>query len=282
VIEDATFALLHNYYPQYSNLTESSVRTMNALSERAINKANLLIYSTQWAARSAVEDYHADPRKVHVVPMGANFELIPPKEIILEREKSDRCRLLFVGVDWQRKGGPTAFETLLSLEAMGIETELIVCGCTPQHLFHHKRMRVIPFLDKNDASQRKELEHLYLTSDFLLLPTRSECFGLVFCEANAFGLPVITTQTGGVPEVVRNGENGFVLPLHASGAEYAQVIAAVYREDEQYAELVKSSRIAYDTRLNWDNWGKIVNTLIVEMLYRERDHDIADVSPLIH
>ncbi len=282
LVEDATFALLHNYYPQYSNLTESSVRTMDTISKRAIKKANLLIYSTEWAARSAVEDYHADPQKVHVVPMGANFEHIPSKEVIQARKKSDRCRLLFVGVDWQRKGGPIAFETLLSLEEMGIETELIICGCTPPNSFLHKSMRIIPYLDKNDENQRKELEHLYLTSDFLLLPTRSECFGLVFCEANAFGLPVITTQTGGVPEVVRNGENGFVLPFNARGAEYAQVIARIYREDEQYAELVKSSRVAYDTRLNWDNWGKTVNTLITEMLYRESGNEIPDVSSPIH
>src|SRR6266571_9285871 len=79
LVEDATFALLHNYYPQYSNLTQSSVRTMNAISERAIKKANLLIYTTEWAARSAVEDYHADPQKVHVVPMGANLNIFPLK-----------------------------------------------------------------------------------------------------------------------------------------------------------------------------------------------------------
>jgi glycosyltransferase involved in cell wall biosynthesis len=281
LVEDATFALLHNYYPQYSNLTKSSVRTMNAISERAIKRANLLIYSTEWAACSAIEDYHADPQKVHVVPMGANFEHIPSREIIQERKKSGRCRLLFVGVDWHRKGGPISYEALLSLEEMGIEAELIICGCTPPNSFLHKSMRIIPYLDKNDVSQRKQLEHLYLTSDFLLLPTRSECFGLVFCEANAFGLPVITTQTGGVPEVVRNGENGFVLPFNAKGTEYAQVIARIYREDEQYYELVKSSRAAYDTRLNWDNWGKTVNTLITEMLYRESGNKISDVSSLI-
>jgi len=60
------------------------------------------------------------------------------------------------------------------------------------------------------------------------------------------------------------------------------VIARIYREDEQYAELVKSSRAAYDTRLNWDNWGKTVNALITEMLHRASDNEISDASSLIH
>src|SRR5260370_37309453 len=155
----------------------------------AIKKASLLVYPSAWAAQSAIEDYHADKQKVHFMPFGANFEAIPPREIAEKRKKSDRCKLLFVGTDWQRKGGDIAFETLLKLEEMGIQAVLIVCGCTPPHTSSHERMTVIPFLDKNDEKQRQELEQLYVTSDFLLLPTRQECFGMVFCEASSFGLP---------------------------------------------------------------------------------------------
>jgi glycosyltransferase involved in cell wall biosynthesis len=139
-------------------------------------------------------------------------------------------------------------------------------------------MKVIPYLDKNDPVQYKELEQLYLSSDFLLLPTRNECFGLVFCEANAYGLPVITTHTGGVPEVVIDGQNGFTLPLSARGADYARKIARVYRDDAGYAELVKTSRNAFDDRLNWDAWGIRVNTLITEMLKQSKASATPEVS----
>ena len=266
LVEDATFESLHDYYPQYSDLPENSVRQMNVLSDRAIKKASLLVYASGWAAQSALEDYHADPQKVHVALMGANFENPPAKEIIEQKKKSDRCRLLFIGFDWQRKGGDIAFETLLKLEEMGIQAELVVCGCVPPRKFSHKRMKVIPYLDKNNPVQYKELEQLYLSSDFLLLPTRNECFGLVFCEANAFGLPVITTHTGGVPEVVIDGQNGFTLPLSARGAEYARLIAKIYQDDQRYTELVMTSREAFDNRLNWDIWGITVSALITEML----------------
>jgi glycosyltransferase involved in cell wall biosynthesis len=270
LLEDATFALLHNYYPQYTNLSKKMIRMMNNLAGLAIEKASLLIYASAWAAHSAIEDYHADQSKVHAVPSGANLENPPPQELVLERQRSDRCRLLFLGVDWQRKGGEIAFETLLKLEEMGISAELIVCGCIPPKKFSHERMTIIPFLNKKDERQRKELEKLYLTCDFLLLPTRSECYGMVFCEANAFGLPVITTHTGGVPEIVRDGENGFMLPYTARGTEYAEVIARTYQDEQRYAELVKSSRAAFDERLNWDAWGRTVTKLITEMLERQK------------
>ena len=273
LIEDATFAVLHNYYPQYTNLLKRSIYETNMTEALAIKKASLLIYSSEWAARSAIEFYDADERKVHVIPYGANFEIPPAKEGVLQKQKSGRCRLLFMAVNWQRKGGDIAFETLLKLEEMGIEAELIVCGCTPPKEFAHERMTVIPFLDKNDERQREELNKLFVKSDFLLLPTRGDCTPIVFSEANAFGLPIITTNTGGVPEIIHEGENGFMLPMSARGVEYAAVIAEVYRDDARYAELVKSSRAAFDHRLNWDAWGTSVAKILHEMLAQEKSAD---------
>jgi glycosyltransferase involved in cell wall biosynthesis len=269
LVEDATFGLLYNYYPVFSNLLNASFRELDTIEKRATRKAKALIYSSSWAARSAIEDYYADPAKVHVVPMGANLDEMPNKELVLTRKKSERCHLLFVGTNWYRKGGDIAFETLLELEKMGIMAELIICGCIPPRQFFHRRMKIVPFLDKNDPEQYNRLIHLYLKADFLLVPTRNECYGIVFCEASAYGLPVITTQTGGIPEVVRDGENGFVLPLAARGDEYARVIASVYQDDERYARLVYTSRAAYDERLNWNAWAGAVNTIILEMLARE-------------
>jgi glycosyltransferase involved in cell wall biosynthesis len=228
-----------------------------------------VIYSSAWAARSAIEDYGADPAKIHVVPFGANIDEPPAREVVLARKQSEQCRLLFLGVDWVRKGGDIAFETLLKLEELGIRAELVVCGCTPPQGVAHERMKIIPFLDKNDERQRKELEQLLMSADFLLLPTRADCTPIVFCEASAFGLPVVATNTGGVPEVVREGENGFLLPYEARGEAYAEVIARVYHDDERYAELVRASRAAFEERLNWDAWGVAVKHILADLLDHE-------------
>jgi glycosyltransferase involved in cell wall biosynthesis len=269
LVEDATFASLQNYYPQYTNLPKRVVREMNALTEKAIKKSSLLIYSSTWAAQSAIEDYAAERNKVHVVPIGANIDRPPAKERVLGKKDASCCRLLFIGFDWQRKGGAIAFETLLKLEEMGIPTELVVCGCVPPSSYRHPHMQIIPFLDKNDPAQNAEFEQLYLSSHFLLLPTRNECFGIVFCEANAFGLPVIATATGGTPEAVKDGENGYLLQPEARGDAYANIIAELFHDEQRYRTLVQSSRAAFEQRLNWDVWGISVATYIKEIVKPE-------------
>jgi glycosyltransferase involved in cell wall biosynthesis len=268
LIEDANFVLLHNYYPGYSNLLKRSAYETNALEELALKRASLILHPSEWAVQSTIENYLVDKRKVQTIPFGANFKNPPSIEVVQARKKSDRCRLFFLGVDWQRKGGEIAFETLLKLEEMGIQAELIICGCTPPSSFSHERLKVIPYLDKKDESQRRELEKLFETSDFLLLPTRSECYGMVFCEASAYGLPSITTNTGGVCGAVKDGENGFMLPLSARGQDYAEVIANVYSDDRLYYELVRSSRAAFEDRLNWDAWGMSVKNLLDQLIFQ--------------
>jgi glycosyltransferase involved in cell wall biosynthesis len=281
LIEDSTFKLLIDYNFDYLNLLRRSMDEMNVIQNLALRKASAVIYSSAWAARSAIEDYGADPAKIHVVPFGANLDEIPPREIVLARKKSGRCRLLFLAVGWARKGGDIAFETLLKLEEMGIAAELIVCGCIPPKTVIHERMTVVPFLDKNDERQRKELEQLLMSADFLLLPTRADCTPIVYCEANAFGIPVITTRTGGVPEIVRDGENGFLLPYEARGAAYAEVIAGVYRDDECYTALVKAGRAAFEERLNWDAWGVAVKHILTELLDRKKSCGDSHVSLVV-
>jgi glycosyltransferase involved in cell wall biosynthesis len=278
LVDDTTFPLLYNYDPNWFDIHPLSRREMQHLQHLAVHKASMLIYSSAWAARSAVDQYHVDREKIHIVPFGANFEEPPAREVALSRKKSSqRCRLLLVGVNWDRKGGDIAVETLLKLEEMGIASELIICGTTPPTPMSHPHITFLPFLDKNNEQQRKQLEQLYLTSDFFLFPTRNECFGIVSGEANAYGLPVITTDTGGVPEVVRNGDNGFLLPLSARGDAYASIIASLYQDDQRYAELSLSSRTAFEQRLNWDSWGRTVNHLLSTLL--KPTETIDDIQP---
>lgn len=266
LLSDATFSLFLNYKGYCSNLLDRSIKESNDIERSALAKADLLIYSSKWAADSAINDYGADESKVFVVPFGANLDRVPGKDVVLQKRKSGICKLLFLAARWEFKGGEIAFDTLIELEKLGIEAELIVCGAVPPEEFKHENMDVIPFLDKNNSDQCMELEKLLLESDFLILPTREEAFGIVFCEASAFGLPSITTNTGGISGAITNGKNGFMLPLDAKGQDYAHLIQKIYLDDECYYNLVKSSRELFENELNWDQWGKTVYKLIKDNL----------------
>lgn len=263
---DATFALINNYYPGFHRLLKRSVYEGNLLEQAAIKKSSLLLYPTQWAAKSALSDYGAGEGKVFVVPYGANLDKIPERAAVLQKRKSERCRLLFLGVNWERKGGEIAYDTLLEMKKLGLPAELVVCGCIPPKKFIHPRLTVIPFLDKNREGDSQKLFELLANSDFLLLPTRYECLGIVFFEANAFGLPAITADTGGVSSSIRDGENGFVLPYEARGEEYARLIAEIYRDERRYQDLAQASRRAFEEKFNWDVWAQTVKKLLREKL----------------
>ncbi len=262
-LSDTTFSLLCNYYQSSSNFHSNSIASGNVVEKKAMEMADIVSFPSQWAADSAVKDYGVSASKIKVIPFGANFDEVPSADVAQNRSLSGACRMLFLGVDWERKGGDIAYETLVALEEDHlINGFLTVVGCEPPPCVKHERLNVVGFLDKNDPLQAKLLIDLIMESDYLLLPTRNECYGLVFCEASAYGLPSISTNTGGVSGVVSEGENGFLLPLKARGREYAEVVASLESDAEGYQQLCQSCRRAYDDRLNWKVWAREVTTLI--------------------
>ena len=143
-----------------------------------------------------------------------------------------------------------------------METELVICGCTPPQSVTQEGLTIIPYLNKNDGEQRKRLDQLYRDADFFLLPTRADCYGIVFCEAAAHGVPSIAPATGGVPYAIRDGESGILLPPNATKADYATVISETFANPDRLARLRRSSRDAFEARLNWRTWGQRVSHLI--------------------
>jgi len=255
-IADATFPLMHDYYNEYTNLSTTTINNISKLEKSDMDRSAAVIYSSNWAAQSAINDYGISPNKVHVIPFGAIINSVPTKNdvenFIENRVNSDVCNLLFLGVDWERKGGRIAYNTLLELLKKGMKVQLTVCGCIPPDEFSHSKMQVIPFLDKSNNNDSEQFTTLLRESHFLLLPTRKEAYGLVFCEASAFALPSITTDTGGVGEIIQNGINGYTLPFSSDAIEYAELISTLWINKEEYYNLSQSSYNEFTTRLNWD------------------------------
>jgi glycosyltransferase involved in cell wall biosynthesis len=263
---DVTFRLLRATYEL--PLDEKTCELRERAEQAAIAAAEQLVYSSEWAAESAIRDYGADPDRIHIIDFGANLERIPPVESTLKKCADSACRLLFVGKDFRRKGGDEAVAALEALVEMGVDASMVLVGCEPPHEIASERIKVIPFLDKQDPQQLAELERIYLDSHFLVFPSRADCSPIVICEANAFGLPAITSSVGGVPTLVKDGVNGKLLPPNATGADYARVIHELFSDRERYRACVRGSRNEYETRLNWRSWSSAVEDVLVEAAQR--------------
>ncbi len=262
-LSDATFKLYNDYYQL--NLDQQEAEWAAKQESIALSKASRIVYPSEWVADSAIYDYQVEKAKVEIIPFGANLDTSPLSEAVLSKEQNSPCRLLFVGKDWHRKGGEIAFQTLISLHKMGIDAELVVVGSVPPAEIKHDKLTVIPYLDKNIPQQRQKLNELFLKSHFFVFPTRADFSPIVICEANAFGLPVLTTDGGGIPTIIKNGTNGYMLPLSASGDDYANLIAQLFSDKTNYEQLVHSSRKEYEVRLNWDKWAENIHCLILNM-----------------
>lgn len=263
---DATFRQLQGYYTSFSNLAGYNRRQGIALDKRAFHNAAHCMLASGWCKNSAITDYGIEAGKISVVPFGANMDIVPATQE-LSFDYSGTCRLLFLGVEWERKGGEIALTAFRLLQQKGLNPVLHIIGCVPPHNISNEQNIInIPFLDKNKPEDFQQLHNIFLQTDFLLLPTRAECAGIVFCEASAYGIPSITTDTGGVTTYVKNGVNGFLLPVEAGGEEHAGIIEGLCRNVTEMQLLKKGCRNKYEEVLNWDRWGlefkRIAETLI--------------------
>lgn len=272
---DATFQQLQGYYPYFSNLAAYNIRQGIELDKRAFQKTAHCMLASEWNKDSAVNDYAIDVNKISVIPCGANLDTIPSMSD-LNLNTSGQCRLLFLGVEWDRKGGDIALETFRILKQRGMNPQLQIIGCVPppdsyrDDLSGETGITVIPFLDKNNPEDFRQLQKIFFQTDFLLLPTRAECAGVVFSESSAYGIPSITTNTGGVSTYVMDGVNGYALPFEAGAEAYAQKIDRLVSNQKVMQDLRLSSRKYYEEKLNWDLWGQQFQQIVERLLKEKR------------
>ncbi|MEM9882281.1 MAG: glycosyltransferase family 4 protein [Planctomycetota bacterium] len=254
---DSTPRLLRGYYATHGGPDDAAAfHQSEEVERRALRRADAAVYASGWAAASAVEHYDADPAKVHVVPFGANIagDGLPP-ETIAGRGLDGPLRLLYIGKYWQRKGGDIAVEALTHLRETGVDAVLHIVGTAPP--------RALPegvvyegFFDKAKAAGRAAFDDLLSRCHLFVLPTRAECFGVALVEASAYGLPPVSTDTGGIPAIVEPGVTGELLPLEAGPAAWAERIAALWADRPRYRAMSLAARKKYETRLNWTVWAR--------------------------
>jgi glycosyltransferase involved in cell wall biosynthesis len=267
---DASFAGILGFYESFADVAPPSIEAGHTIERRALHRCARAVYSTEWAAESARHFYDVDPGKISVVPFGGNFQQPPTiaeaTAIICQRGLTP-CRLLLVGVDWKRKGADIAVETADALQAAGVPVHLTIVGCKPPHghppLPAH--VEVIPFIGKETAADRNRFREIFERSHFFIMPSRAEAFGIVYAEANAFGIPCLATTVGGLSSVIVDNVNGRLFPLEARGSDYASYIQETMADPLRYRELALRSAQEASARLSWKVSGRKFAAILGEL-----------------
>lgn len=169
-------------------------------------RAAHLVSWSSWAKAGLVAGYGVPAEKVTVIPPGVDVAgwAAPQRD----DAGPGPVRILFVGGDLERKGGWVLLDAVRRLRDAGrgadVELHLVTTADVPQGdgIVVHRG------LTPNSA----ELMALYHEADVFCLPTRGDCLPMVLSEAGAAGLPLVSTGVGAIPEIVRDGETGFIVP----------------------------------------------------------------------
>jgi hypothetical protein len=248
---DTPFAGMVDFYPNFKNMTKASLRDGHAMERAAHHRAELVLYSSRWAAGIAMDAYGVSEKKIRILGFGANVESgLTEQQIELAAEQKAAghvCRLLWIGVDWERKGGPLAIAIAERLQELGVPVELVIAGCVPPiGTSIPPCVRVVGFI------HRTQLAEILTTSHFVVIPSVADCSPIAFAEASAFGVPSLGTRVGGIAEVILNDRNGRVFECDDPPEAYAAYIAGVLAEKGRYESLARSTFEEFRTRLNWD------------------------------
>jgi glycosyltransferase involved in cell wall biosynthesis len=182
----------------------------------------------------AIRQFRVQNRGAPELPtLEAKLELLyPAVAVVADRPKpppADALRLLFVGKDYFRKGGPALLRAHDALRAQGIPLQTTVVsslqwapddyvGPSSSAYVERERARLAQAgVTHHPGLPNPDVLALIRAADFLVLPTLHDTFGFVSLEALAAGTPVIATDTCAQPEIVEDGRSGYLLALESDG-----------------------------------------------------------------
>lgn len=260
-VADAMYGTVVHYYDKYARNGTRWKAKGDALQRSLLERTDRILLGSTWAVEAAMQYYDLPAELMAVAPMGANLDRDPGFEPpALDRPLS----LLFVGYNWDRKGGPLILNIWRELRRRTGNAELHIVGARPKAADGLDGVILHGRLNKTDPGQYETFLSLYRNAHFFIMPSRQEAYGIVYCEAAAFGRPAIAAHTGGVGTIVGDDRTGLLFPLDATPADYADRILALWSQPEAYVAMCRAARKNYEVNLNWHSWGGIVENAVRE------------------
>ena len=242
---------------------EPSSSPMRLLTEeQVIARSDCVIASTPFEFEDLLEHYGAIPERLCTSPPGVDHSIFRPGDRAAARRwlgLPGGPIVLFAGRIQPLKGVDIAIEAIAqTISPSGPSPTLLIVGgpsgpgsddeiasldALAQRLGVAARVHRVP------PQPHDQLAAFYQASDVLVMPSRSETFGLVAAEAQACGLPVVASAVGGLPYVVSHGRSGILVDGH-DPADYARALAAVIY-DRSTAERLGQGAIEHAEQFSW-------------------------------
>jgi len=253
---DALMNQLIDFYYPTANLHKRTVEAGEQLDKLALQKSIASIFSSEWAANAARRFVPESSDRIFFVPFGANTVSNPapkgPKSLPVD--PSQTINFLFVGMNWNRKGGQDAVDALSILRSEGYNVRLSIVGASPLiGGLYSDFIHQYGFLRGDVEAEKKRLQHLNEEAHFFIMPTHAECSAIVFAEAASYGLPVIARDVGGTSSMVDRNLNAILIGHDDKPNDLADAIRPLLSDSERYRAMSGTSLELFTRRLNWAN-----------------------------
>lgn len=212
-------------------------RLKRGVYRRALRVPRHTVAVSHLVERSLINDYHVDPDAISVIPFTIDTDLWTRDATSPRRD--DTVRVLFVGADWHRKGGDIVLDAARRPEFADCEFH-VVTKQPPDDLPRN----VVVHVDVEPNSKR--LRDLFAAASIFVLPTSADLSPIVLAEAMAMELPIVATDVGAIPELVLDGQNGYIVPVGDLGA-FCDRLRTLTESSVRRADFGRSGRIRAET-----------------------------------
>jgi glycosyltransferase involved in cell wall biosynthesis len=243
VYTDNLLVLTRRHYPEASLLSRREARRFIELESAQCRGAAALFPWSEFVARAMVEDYGCDPARISITPGAPRYGAAP-----LEGRRWGSRVALFVGFEFERKGGPELLAAWPRVRREVPDATLRIVGPPGRPPALPEGVEWIGPLEDSE-----QLGDLYSEADVFAMPSRYESWGFTFQEAMAHGTCCISGEVGGQREIVREGVSGFNVPGQDPQALATALVAVL--GDASRAEAL--GRAGWEQIRDVQSWDRI-------------------------
>jgi len=228
----------NSYYPggdEYVRLWRECV----PYEEETLHRARLVFTTSSHVTRSLVEQYGIPRERVRQVNGGCNT----PGMVNPAPDRHERKRVLFIGVDWERKGGPELVDAFKLVRQKYPDAVLTIVGCKP-------KVRG-PGIDLAGYVPHEQIPRFLEQSTVFCMPSRREPFGIAYLEAMRAGLPVVGSKFGASPDFIIDGETGYTVDPR-NVVELARRIEQILGDPEKGRAMGRNGQSLVESKYTWD------------------------------
>ncbi|MEV7551353.1 glycosyltransferase family 4 protein [Amycolatopsis sp. NPDC089917] len=256
----AIAVLVHLPLADETGLSPSLATELDRLERETLGAVEVVVVTSDWAARRLAEHHDLAPHRVHVVPPGVDKAEVASGSL-------SGTNLVCVANVTPRKGQGLLADALKSLTDLPWTCACV--GAIRRETRYVERLRRHTLGDRftlTGPRSGEALEATYAAADLLVLPSRAETYGMVVTEALAHGLPVLATAVDALPDTLGRSPDGSVPGLLVPGEDVSALAKALRRwltEPDLRDRLRASARLRRETLTGWDETARGVAAVLL-------------------